>query len=84
MADAKKIDAEKWLLDNYIFFEDIVEDNDSYYLKFCLKEDAVSFLKLCCRHDIAFTYRAPYGVAVEIANVETLIRKEEQGDFSNS
>ena len=80
--DMENIDATKWLLDNYVVFEDIFVANDTYYLKFCLKEDAMSFLKLCCRHDVAFTYRPLYGVAIEIANIKKLMEKAAQsGDI---
>ncbi len=40
------MDYKKWLLDNYTFFEDIVEFEGSYFLEFCLKEDAICFVKV--------------------------------------
>ena len=30
------MDYKKWLLDNYTFFEDIVEFEGSYFLEFCM------------------------------------------------
>ena len=75
--DWDNVDSKKWLLDNYIFFEDILEREGKYYLQFCLKEDAVSFIKLCCKHNIQFTFRPLYGIAVKVAHVEMLIRKGE-------
>lgn len=64
-------------------FEDIFEYEDQYYLEFCLKKDAISFIKLCCKHDITFTYVPPYGVAIDIAHVVMLMRKGEyMGDFN--
>lgn len=72
----------KWILDNYTFFNEIFEHDGMYYLEFCLKEDAVSFIKLCCKHNTPFTFRPPYGVAVKIVHVEMLMKKGEYaGDF---
>ena len=47
------MDYKKWLLDNYTFFEDIVEFEGSYFLEFCLKEDAICFVKLCCDVEVS-------------------------------
>ena len=53
------MDYKKWLLDNYTFFEDIVEFEGSCFLEFCLKEEAISFVKLCCDVEVPFTYYPP-------------------------
>ena len=68
------IDYEKWLLDNYTFYEDIFEDDGSCYLEFCLKEEAISFISLCSEIEVPFTYCPPYGVAISILHLKNLIR----------
>lgn len=65
----------KWLLENYTFFEDIVEFNGSCFLEFCLKEEAISFVKLCSDIEVPFSYYPPYGIAIEISHLENLIKK---------
>ena len=81
--DIENVDAKKWLLDNYTFFDDIFEDDGMYYLEFCLKEDALSVIALCCKHNVPFAFRPPYGIAIAIVHVEMLIRKGEYaGDFN--
>lgn len=83
VVDMEKIDAKKWLLDNYTFFDDIFEYDEMYYLEFCLKEHAISFVKLCCKHNITFTYLPPYDVVIAIVQVKMLMRKGDYlGDFN--
>ena len=69
------MDYKKWLLDNYTFFEDIVEFDGSCFLEFCLKEEALSFVKLCSDIEVPFTYYPPYGIAIEISHLKNLIKK---------
>ena len=69
------MDYKKWLLDNYTFFEDIFEFEKSCFLEFCLKEEALSFVKLCCDIEVPFSYYPPYGVDIEISHLENLIKK---------
>jgi len=77
------MDYKKWLLDNYTFFEDIVEFEGSYFLEFCLKEDAICFVKLCCDVEVPFSYYPPYGIAIEISHLENLIKKYEIDEEPN-
>jgi len=77
------MDYKKWLLDNYTFFEDIVEFEGSYFLEFCLKEEAISFVKLCCDVEVPFSYYPPYGIAIEISHLENLIKKCEMDEEQN-
>ena len=74
------MDTKKWLLDNYTFFEDIFEFDGSYFLEFCLKEEAISFVKLCCDVEVPFSYYPPYGLAIEIPYLENLIEKCEMDE----
>lgn len=69
------MDYKKWLLDNYTFFEEIVEFEGSCYLEFCLKEEAISFVKLCSDIEVPFSYYPPYGIAIEISHLKNLIKK---------
>ena len=73
----------KWLLDNYTFFEDIVEFEGSCFLEFCLKEEAISFVKLCSDIEVPFSYYPPYGIAIEISHLENLIKKCEIDEKDN-
>ena len=68
------MDYKEWLLDKYTFYEEIFEHNGSCFLEFCLKEEALSFVKLCCDIEVPFTYCPPYGLAMEIAHLENLIK----------
>ena len=71
------MDYKKWLLERYTFYEEIFEYEGSYYLEFCLKGEAMSFVKLCCDIEIPFSYYPPYGVAIEIRNLKNLIKRYE-------
>ena len=71
------MDCINWLEDNYTFFEEIFEYNESYYLEFCLNEEACSFIKLCCKYTIPFAHFPPYGIAIDVSNLELLIKKYE-------
>ena len=77
------MDYKKWLLDNYTFFEDMIEFEGSCFLEFCLKEEAVSFVKLCCDVEVPFSYYPPYGIAIEISHLENLIKKCEMDKEQN-
>lgn len=68
------IDCKQWLLDNYTFFDDIFEYEGSYYLDFCLREEAFSFVKLCSEKIVPFSYYPPYNIAIEISSLRVLIR----------
>lgn len=72
-----KLNCKEWLLNHYTFFDEIFEHNGSYYLDFCLNEEARSFIKYCCNYNIPFTHCPPYGVAIEISNLELFIKKYE-------
>lgn len=76
------MNTKKWLEDRYTFFEEILEYEESYYLEFCLKEESWDFVKLCSYNDIAFTYRPPYGVAIEISYLKILIQKIDNNIFT--
>lgn len=77
------MDCKKWLLDNYTFFEEIFEDDGSYYLEFCLREEAFSFVKSCCTRNIPFAYFPPYGIAIQIGYLKVLIEKIEYEKETN-
>ena len=69
------MDPKKWLLDNFIFFKEIIKTEEEYYLEFCLQEEAHDFVKLCCKHNVPFIYFPPYNLAIDIDWLETLISK---------
>ncbi|MDR0912689.1 MAG: hypothetical protein LBM96_08855 [Methanobrevibacter sp.] len=69
------MDTKKWLMDRYNFFEEIFEHDGYYYLDFCLKEDACSFVDLCIFNDIRFTYSPPYSLIININLLKFLIKK---------
>lgn len=71
------LNGKKWLLDHYTFFDDIFEYDGSYYLEFCLNEEACSFIKLCCKYTIPFAHFPPYAIAIDISNLDLLIKKYE-------
>lgn len=70
-------------MDNYTFFEDIVEFEGSCFLEFCLKEEAISFVKLCCDIEVHFSYYPPYGITIEISHLENLVKKCEIDEKDN-
>lgn len=63
----------KWITNKYNLNEDIYEWNNKYYIDFCLREDAQHFIKLCLKHNISFTYDAPYGVGIAKIQLKILI-----------
>lgn len=71
------MNSKDWLLKHYTFFDEIFEHDGSYYLDFCLNEEACSFIKLCCKYHIPFSHYPPYGIAIETSNLNILIKKIE-------
>jgi len=67
------MDLKKWLSDQYTFYEEIFEFNDSYCLEFCLKEELKEFIDSCFNLNIPFTFYPEYKIAIKKSHLKCFI-----------